>query len=278
MFAKLLKHEWRSNAMTLGILSLAALGVGILGAVMMRILTYYEDRLSQAAMSSLGVALFFIILALIAYVAAVEILLLVRFYRNKFTDEGYLTFTLPVNCHQIFLSSFLNMLIWTVISLVVAFAAGLIIVLFGSDLSDLGSYGEVEEEFSFFFSGLTESIPIYLLQGAVSLVYNIVIALTCLTLGATIAKKHKILAAFGVFYGISFAVSSIENFSSVAISLANMDHYESYYGNFGYSGMADTLLKVQWQTALVNIAVQLVIITVGYLLSTNQMKRRLNLP
>lgn len=278
MFAKLLKHEWRANAMTFGILSLAALGVGVLGGVVLRLLNSYEQQLPESVAAGLGVAIAFIILALIAYQAAIEILLLVRFYRNKFTDEGYLTFTLPANCHQIFLSSFLNMLIWTVISMAVVCLAGLIMVLLGVDLTAFGDYSEIAEYFSFLYSDMVSLIPMYLLQGAVSMVYTIVMSLTCLTLGATIAKKHKILAAFGIYYGISFAVSSIENLSSVAISIANTVNNDYYYDEWGYSVITGSLIQAQLQIILVNIAVQAVIIIVGYLLSTNQMKRRLNLP
>ena len=141
MFAKLLKHEWKSTAGLLGILSLAALGLSVLGTVILRILNNYGDQMSGNGYPlvpvALGTMLFFLAVALIAYAVGSRILLLARFYRNKFTDEGYLTFTLPVNCHQIFLSALLNMVAWSLITGAVTAAVVGIVALFGTATEEL---------------------------------------------------------------------------------------------------------------------------------------------
>ena len=138
MFAKLLKHEWKSTGALLGILSVGALGIGVLAAVVLRILVtngskwMESESLFVLLIPMLGTMLVFLFVALIAYMLGTQVFLLIRFYRNKFTDEGYLTFTLPVNAHQIFLSSALYILIWQIISGVVAAAAVNIALLFGT--------------------------------------------------------------------------------------------------------------------------------------------------
>ena len=140
MFSRLLKHEWRANAGLLGMLSLAAFGIGVLATAVLRILMSTSGALWWETEKGLGVALvialcmflFFSVVALSVYAIAVQVILLYRFYKNKFTDEGYLTFTLPVKTSHIFWSSFLNMLIWLGISILVVFSVVFLAVLFGT--------------------------------------------------------------------------------------------------------------------------------------------------
>lgn len=278
MFAKLLKHEFRSNTGILGVLSLAVLGVGALGALILRTLLIYgqrleemEDALAGIAFSGLYLALWFIALTLILYTAAVQILLLVRFYQHKFTDQGYLTFTLPVKAHQLFLSSFVNMLIWAVISLLVVAVATGIIVLFGVVIGDPLNLGELSSEIetmedyfgSYDYNAL---IPIHILQYSVSGIYSIVMGMTCLTVGSTLAKKHKILTAIGIYYALSFVTGLVSSVSTL---------FSDYFYTFE---TFEDVVSHTWQTALVSIATQVVLIAAGYLVSTHLMKKKLNLP
>ena len=140
MFSRLLKHDWKANSGLLGLLSLAAAGIGVLATVVLRILVKtagslwweLENGLGPVLVVALGMFLFFSVVALSVYAIAVQVILLYRFYKNKYTDEGYLTFTLPVKPTQIFWSSFLNMLFWLVISVLVVFGVVFLAVLFGT--------------------------------------------------------------------------------------------------------------------------------------------------
>ena len=126
MFSKLLKHEWKANWGLMSILTLAAVGVGILGTIALRVLVNYGDAITQSEsvlvllLFPLSTLVFVSYMGIAVYVAAVGFVLMYRFYKHKFTDEGYLTFTLPVKTNHIFLSSGLNMVIWTVIAFLVA--------------------------------------------------------------------------------------------------------------------------------------------------------------
>jgi hypothetical protein len=95
MFSRLLKHEWRASAPLLGLLSLAAGGIGILATVVLRILVNYAGDLfwkiegfGTVIVVALGMFLFFSAVALCVYAVAVQFILLYRFYKNKYTDEG----------------------------------------------------------------------------------------------------------------------------------------------------------------------------------------------
>ena len=72
----------------------------------------------DAAMSDLTMVLCMVLLscgivAIAVCCAASLFFMIYRFYKRCFTDEGYLTFTLPVTNHQILLSSIINCIIGT---------------------------------------------------------------------------------------------------------------------------------------------------------------------
>lgn len=211
MFAKLLKHEMKSTAGSIGLLSLAALGLGILGGGMLRyIVNAAGDKGFQDIYGILILFYVFIILGLIAYALGSEIFLNYQFYKRKFTDEGYLTFTLPAHSWQIFLSSMVNIMIWTLVIGVVTFLSMAAIFLIGI----LGTpvWEHFVAEFSVpadFQVTVGKSDVMVLLYGVAQFVSSIVIMMTCVTLGSVLAKKHKILGAIGVYYGWSLIMSFI---------------------------------------------------------------------
>lgn len=271
MFAKLLKHEWRRSVGTMGILGLAIVGVGILGGVILRTLTEFSADLNEAAYVGITLSLVFMGLAMVGCAAAMELILLYRFYKSKFTDEGYLTFTLPVNSHQIFLSSGLNILIWSLISGVVLFLGAVLFYGIGtagyeySALLSTDEWRQVLEELAP-SAGYTATL---ILQGLIAPFYSVVIALSCITVGSVAAKKHKILAAFGIYYGISYLTSIITSTLTVLLSL-NETMLQA-------SGM-DYIYDASAQTMALTIVWELLLMVGGYFLSTHLMKKKLNLP
>ena len=286
MFSKLLKHEWKANAGLMGVLSLAAAGVGILGTIALRVLINYGDRIAES--DSVFVLLLFPLvllvggafLSLVVYAAAVSFVLLFRFYKNKFTDEGYLTFNLPVKTHYIFLSSALNMVIWMVISMVRVVLLFSVMILCGTATQGLinqdiiNNFDSVEKVWKGVSSILGEIVGdgygiIMLLTLIITPIFSVVLSMTCITLGAVVAKKHKILAAIGISYGASIVLSII---SSVVTSLPSflllgkpnpgMEDFQVFYT---ISGVLQLVIYVG-------------VIVGGYFLSTSLMKNKLNLP
>ena len=279
MFAKLLKYEWKATGSLLGFLSLGALGIGVLAAVVLRILVTNaptwssSDSLFVLLIPMLGIMLFFLFVALIAYSVGTQIFLLIRFYRNKFTDEGYLTFTLPVNSHQTFLSSALYILIWQIISGLVVFTAISIAVLFGTatdgiiNTESLRYFDFTFSEFMLVFGEDTYEgyLPLSFLKTLVAGLASTVIMMASVTVGAVVAKRHKLLAAIGIYYGTTVALNTISgviSFFSMMLATVTENHIAVML-NVG------TVLEILLQVGL---------LLGGYFLSTHLMKRKLNLP
>ena len=284
MFSKLLKHEWKANWRLLSILSLAVIIAAVVGTISLRVMVNYGDRLSESnsflnlLLLPLGLLVFVSFLALVVYAAAVLFVLLFRFYKNKFTDEGYLTFTLPVTNHQIFLSSAVNMLIWSVISVVLVILLFVVMILIGTSTSGFINMELIRElrSLKFILPEMAEAYSeilgdsygiLTLISILISPVYNVVLAMTCITLGAVVAKKHKILAAIGIYYGANTVLGILSSAITTVPSLM-------FIGNDGLAS-SDLYFTL---TMVAQLLIYAAVIVGGYFLSTKLMKNKLNLP
>ncbi len=274
MFAKLLKYEWQANRGLLGLLTLGAVGIGALGTGILLLLSNldFEAMDSNPAMILLMMALIMtlgmFLLALGVYVIAVNIILLVRFYKHHFTDEGYLTFTLPVKTEHIYWSSALNITIWSIISTVVVLAVILLSISIG-----VGDISILEEIFSVYrelFDMMGMGVGTILVNGFTLLAtgaFGLTMPLACITAGAVLAKKHKVLAAIGVYYGVSFVLSIVSTVITfvptiLMVTAEDMQTIETLTNlTSGLNGLLYAGLAVA-----------------AYFLTIHLMKKKLNLP
>ena len=259
MFAKLLKMEFRSTWNVLGILCLSLLGAGVLGGLATRYLessdapTRWIEVLCVLTVTA--VVLFFVIFG----VASV-IIQLVRFYRSRFTDEGYLTFTLPVNTHQILLSSFVS----SAVNLI-AVAAVTVVSLILMGLCAISNFAVLREGLAILWQELPElwhqltqgdilkALSLFLADAVTGAAGELILMMLAVTIGSIAVKKHKILAAVA-FYYILHCIA----FAAVGVTLVN------FWENPG------NILSV-W--AIVN----LIIAVVGYFIMYFLVDKKLNL-
>ena len=112
MFSKLMKYDMRYGMRIWAIVS-AVLGIAtIVFSPIMRLCTEYMERDNYSVFPIYSTLMFFvagvcvILFALSQY--GLYIPLYLRFYKHLYTDEGYLTFTLPVKRSSILLSKTLS--------------------------------------------------------------------------------------------------------------------------------------------------------------------------
>lgn len=253
MFTKLLKHEWQATKGILALLCIIVLISGLaIGAVMHHVVTAEEDIVvidettvaSETAMSDFEEVM--CVLLIMTGVGAVAIcsagslfFLIYRFYRRCFTDEGYLTFTLPVTTHQILLSSLVNTIIGELIMMVavclsVGIAAVLFLAAFPENLIWADVSAGLKEAFSQMWNSLVENIDVLsslTVTGIISALSELIVLMLAVTIGAMVAKKHKILAAVGVYYGISMVQSFVLAIANLSVvSAENVLHIFSVTG------------------------------------------------
>ena len=241
MFAKLLKHEWRATRGVIGLLCviilISGLTIGSAASFMLRAESssgntmHYDSRYGSTALSEedeemsdstmvLCVLLVMAgVIAIAVCTAASLFFVIYRFYKRYFTDEGYLTFTLPVNNHQILLSSITNCIFCELLTFVAAAAAAAIIG--GMFLLSLNSTQTIvwadvwvswEEFWLLIADSFGKNVDQFALVGFSSIVgafSELILLMVAVTIGALIARKHKILAAVGVYYGIGMVRSFV---------------------------------------------------------------------
>ncbi len=220
MFRKLLKYDLRSIFKYWWITAISSMGISVIGGISIRALGEAEvsnlpDDLATWISIISGLGVFLCIIGLSAFLISAAIFIYVRFYQNFFSDEGYLTFTLPVKRRQLLDSKLISALIVNVITTFVLLLDAIIILSIG--FGEFIFTSEIFKGVFFFIGKLIEEIGMFslifavesiLLLGVLS-VASCLLLMVCITFAALIAGKHKVFAAIGTYYVVNAAVSFV---------------------------------------------------------------------
>lgn len=225
MLKKLIKYENKSVSKILVPLIIGVIVLSLISSLMLMVtnkLSYnYVESSSQFTPLKLlqtitGVMTTFTFIAIAASVFISLFILLQRYYKNFFGDEGYLTFTLPVKTEQLTLAKFITALLWLLVVGAAIIISIFIFILFSSAPEGSFINAEIFNEIWNFFSSLK-----YLdFQSALSLIEWIIFAFVAMastvmtmyfaiTIGSQKAKKHKVLGSILAYYLINIIVSTV---------------------------------------------------------------------
>lgn len=220
MVKKLLKHELIYYFRSFGLF----LPIVLVIAVMARVFQCFDDSyiINQIIISSSSGMLLVSCAALLVLSSVAGI---VRFYKNMFSAEGYLTFTLPVtNAEHIFVKLVAAMICEFVCLLVVLVAAA--ISLSGEE------YTLFWQRIRYITGMLAENIgPVHMIGYTLEWVLLVLLSLastmlliySCIAIGQT-AKKNRIIKAIGayfVYYIITQVVSTIVTITIMVLAMSN---------------------------------------------------------
>lgn len=207
------------------------------------------------------------------------VLILVRYYKNFFTDEGYLTFTLPVSRTKLLNSKIIMAFFWmclTVLGCVIAYTLFLICSVEGETWSQLfyefsqpgvSDTPVTDTDWQSFWYGVAYFVG-FLICGVANVISNFMIMLTSITVGATIVKRAKFILGVGIYVLSTYAMS-ILSFAVMAVSMQFLSQAES---NASASNLAGTLTV--WMGAALFISLGIG----AYLLNKKLINKHLNLP
>lgn len=203
------------------------------------------------------------------------VLIFLRFYRNFFSDEGYLTFTLPVHRHTLLNSKIISgMLLYLATTVVIG--AGLFITAAIAEYEYIFSTEFLKDIQQFFVNGVEHMgiyFFLYILEVLLLIVlsYGIFLMLlyTCITFGSVIAKRGKVIASIGIFYG-SCNVLTLITFLSLILCIPNIDYWmRNLTTEESYPIIALILLAI--------ILLEGLLCSFMYTLQYRMLKRKLNL-
>lgn len=214
MFGKLMKAEWRASRRVIGALCAVVLISGALLGLMGNLLlregtgSWQLPGFVNVLFSLLSMTA---VLAVTLSLAASVFYVLWRYYRSRFTEEGYLTYTLPVNNHQLMLSSILaSVLEILLVGLATVAAMAMAFGIFAAGLPwnevDSTSWGLLWSRWGELLDSLrpvASDVLLVLLNMVLMGLAALLTLMLAVTIGATAAKKHPILLAIAVYYGLS---------------------------------------------------------------------------
>lgn len=221
MLKKLLVHEWRESWRLVGILNLIVIGLTLIGTFFLRNDTWNAMDKNEFVAVAVVLYMVFFIVSVAALCMVVTFYFYVRFYRNLYTDQGYLMHTLPVTPAQLIWSKTIVAAVWMVISSIVMLVS----------ISSLVFAGiPAEERLDFFrnfrnvFIGVEPDIRfiaivvLYVLVIVVGQLMNLFMGYASVSIGQTF-KKHKVLGAIGVYIGIYMLFQTVSSYLMVFVTM-----------------------------------------------------------
>ena len=214
MLKKLLKYDFLSAFKVWWIAAVTSFGLSFLGGYAVTLIRSPRD-LPDVVDSSAGLMLFISIFSLFAFVTLSEIIILVRYYKNFFTDEGYLTFTLPVKTGNLINSKLIMGVVVTVSTLIVL-AFNICIIL------GIGFFDKIfnKEFFKYVFEIIDAAISefgvylfVYKLEAIVIFIlasaFSLLLMFCCIALASLITRKGRVATAIAIYYGVNCVLSFV---------------------------------------------------------------------
>ena len=287
MLKKCLKYDLQAVGRIWWILAASMAGAFMVAALAFRVLletTQQPDPSGGLIMLSIFGALlaFLCIFAIFAAMTVSVILVYWRTYTHFYTDEGYLTFSLPVKRSTLYLSKVLTASIVEA-SMVILCILGVALMALVIPPAENGALLN-PVAFQSLFEGirllselngsgwLLAWVIAFLPLPFVAQFFTSGMTFLCLTVGSVIAKKHKLLAAIGIYYGVTTVLSTVSQFAFYFLS-------SGFVGFFEICSNAGTLTTGISGTAVILI-VDLAfacMAAVTHFITVNLIERKLNL-
>ncbi len=273
MLGKLLKHEWKS------IWKIPTLLIVILLVVTAAVGVSFNFPIWESDMEGLEllvVMLFMLFYALLVGASiGVMLYLAVHFYKSMYTDEGYLTHTLPVTPRQLLVSKILPATAWVYLSgfavllAVMVFTGMLMVEVKPTDTTLLEFINSLREEIKLAYmdlwhDGMSSFLISLLVMAIVSGFSSVMMIVASITIGQMVSK-HKILGSIGAYFGINMVVNIISTFAMMPIMAEIFSVNESnVFEFFSFACTTSTIVAV-------------IITIVLYIISELILRKKLNL-
>lgn len=276
MLGKLIKQEWLSAwkipTVLIGAVFAAATIFGLFCASPVWDLV---DWWGADVILSATILLFYG--AIMCCAVGTSIYLAVRYYRSMYSNEGYLTHTLPVTSNQLLLSKMINFSIWELLSIICVMFNIMLFVAFIA-LREVG-YRSLFESFRDVFADIQA-----ILNSEYTTGWELFMVLTIiLILVGTVSKsllymgsvnigqlwaRHRVAGAILVYAGVTVAVQIVTQ-AAMIIFMTSADQLGMLQNDYVFSFLN--------QVMVVSLLLQVVIGAVMYVVSLLILKKKVNL-
>lgn len=254
MLGKLIKHEWKSTYKIGGLILFLIAGMTLIGTLGIVIpVNYMKDGIETdsegVAAAFMGMTMFMsVMLYMVTFMGVTYGMLIyqgVHFYKTMYSEEGYLTNTLPVTPRQLLISKTLVAGGWyLLVGLGIALSILILIVSLFTSMNMFGDFAREMEEMRRDLQ-MDPNAGLVILHVIGYVVLAVLIAPFCtmlmlfgsLTVGQ-LSRKYKALMGILVYVGVMFANSILSNilrfvFSCLAVAFEDNAAVASFLMIFG---------------------------------------------
>ena len=276
MLGKLFKNEWISTWKVPTALCIYLAALTILGCV--SFLSPFWGINSPIIEIIAAFSVLIYVLSIFSICIASTIYFIVRFYRNMYTDEGYLMHTLPVRSWQHVTAKGLTFLIWSiliglaVVSSILTLATTATLSLSQITIADLKMLGfDFQSLMAFFKShvgiSFLQAVLMLIALFLVQAISGILIVYASVSIGQ-LFTKHRVLASFLAYACINMVLQFITSLVQIPSLLARSELFQSS------TGVLANLLDPVYFSSLIQA---LVLSVAAFITTCYIMNKKLNL-
>ncbi len=284
MLGKLMKYEWRGLRfpllIMLGILGIATLLTCIL---IFTINPKYDSVASGLSVLSLILSIMLYYFGIIVCSVGTMLIIAIRFYKTTYTDQGYLTHTLPVETKTLLAAKTITSVLCYLLMLL-GIAATLLIIIGAiyTHICNLSAYegvyldqhiGELfaelsdgfREEYGISFGAFVTFYTVFMIVACISAIMTV---LGCVSLGQ-LYTKHRIIGAIIAY----FAVISVQQFISYLAMLP------TYSRMIRAEALSETIpmFEIISPTMIISLLWAVAVSIIMHIINLHMMTKRLNL-
>ena len=295
MLGKLMKYDMKYMARILPWLYVGGLAFSAL-------MTAFILVIKDATLLFLGIyaSYFMFIIAVEAISVCSSVFMMVRIYKNMFSDEGYLTFTLPVKNGDVLNSKIFTGAIWTFISGTVAVV--MIAMPIAAASYKLPKMSADGMGFGLLIESIIRQFRVGLAGNEAKLIIFILLVIALIAVSAFFApafysfccaithkiKKARAFASVGIFIGVSYGIGLVMSIITVIVEIFGEYVFDSpgvntvtptalIYDTSELSAYFGSRLNIMTVELLIVGTVMMTITVVSWIVSNRIVNKKLNL-
>lgn len=278
MLRKLIKYDFKALSRYLIVIHAMLLIIAVLGRLLFvgRLMSD-PGRLSNAGAIATIIGIIIYVILFMTAVFGTMLMIAICFYKNLYSDEGYLTHTLPVTRGQLLISKTVSGSVWMLLDMMMVILSLFILVLTRPVLDSFSSYwDELLSAMGFPAStGYGKILLAFAVLFIVSAVSNVVLIYVSITIGQ-LFSNHRVLGAVVVYFVINTIVSIISSIAGSAYSMSTFSHAadESSFVMMVNDGV---IYQVYARLFLFSLVLEIILAIGAYTVTYLLMQKKLNL-
>lgn len=278
MLRKLIKYDFKALSRYLIVIHAMLLITAVLGRLLFvgRIMSD-PGRLSNAGAIATIIGIIIYVILFMTAVFGTMLMIAICFYKNLYSDEGYLTHTLPVTRGQLLISKTVSGSVWMLLDMMMVILSLFILVLTRPVLDSFSSsWDELLSAMGFPAStGYGKILLAFAVLFIVSAVGNVVLIYVSITIGQ-LFSNHRVLGAVVVYFVINTIVSIICSIAGTVFSMSSFIHSadESSFVMMVNDGV---IYQVYARLFLFSLVLEIILAIGAYTVTYLLMQKKLNL-